>query len=507
MDSTESESEASTVTGSHATPTFDPLSSREVSTMDGYRDEQGENPFDVAAEEPEEDPQAVNIHQFYPVLEHSFTKTSLTFSKEQDKRVEEAMKELVETTTTMSLLSEDSDKGFLTTSADESGSQMTTDLSREPTVLPGVLESQEEMGGDDSDVKHQGDSTGDHHELKLVKFVDSEKDDSTGVPDGGQRSVKGLTKGQNDNTCNSADSKPDGVFSTAVEEETLVKAKAKAQARQQQVVKDDWVQLQGDGASMQQIVNVQADEHFLKAMERKEKRITREQFPPLTKRWSFIPRIPYTTKSVLKSTSNSVTYSQLLFDQQLFAEALESFSRAAEMNPDNIGYHIRSIACLAALQRHGECLALVNQRLDVECGNPDLFIMRARLHEMFRNTTLSYYDIKDALALDPDHMEAMNMMQKLEQRAEENKHNAQQLKTNPAVADFHVIRGTIHRKLSDFNAAIDDFLLALDKCEHNEESAVYMDAQRQLLLTYNDFAVECFNKGFYDEALFCSIKP
>lgn len=53
---------------------------------------------------------------------------------------------------------------------------------------------------------------------------------------------------------------PDGVFSTAVEEETLARAKAKAEARQQHVVKDDWVQLRSDGASMQEIVDSQADE-------------------------------------------------------------------------------------------------------------------------------------------------------------------------------------------------------------------------------------------------------
>ena len=64
-----------------------------------------------------------------------------------------------------------------------------------------------------------------------------------------------------------------------------------------------------------------------------------------------------------------------------------------------------------------------------------------------------------------------------------------------------IYRGTLHRRLGDFNSAIDDFLLALDKCGHNEESPVYIESQRQLLLTYNDFAVECFTKGFYDEAI------
>lgn len=62
-------------------------------------------------------------------------------------------------------------------------------------------------------------------------------------------------------------------------------------------------------------------------------------------------------------------------------------------------------------------------------------------------------------------------------------------------------RGAIHRRLHDFNAAIDDFLLSLDKTDHDESDNVYMDTQRQLLLTYNDFAVDCFLGGHFDEAI------
>ncbi|XP_022085210.1 uncharacterized protein LOC110976332 [Acanthaster planci] len=209
---------------------------------------------------------------------------------------------------------------------------------------------------------------------------------------------------------------------------------------------------------------------------------------------------------------------QTLFDQCLFAEALESFSRASEMRPEIVGYHTRSVACLAALQRHGECLALVNKRLEVEQNNPDLYIMRARLHELFRNTSLCYYDLKDAIALDPGQAEASALMRQLEARAEENRNHAVRLQlqgklkeavhkiteaveTNPAVADYHLLRGALHRRLHDYNAAIDDFLLALDKTDHNEQSRVYLEAQRQLLLTYNDFAVECFLGGHFEEAI------
>ena len=53
-------------------------------------------------------------------------------------------------------------------------------------------------------------------------------------------------------------------------------------------------------------------------------------------------------------------------------------------------------------------------------------------------------------------------------------------------------RGALYRRMRDFNAAVDDFLLAMDKCGHRQDCAVYVHASRQLVLTYNDFAVECF---------------
>ena len=70
----------------------------------------------------------------------------------------------------------------------------------------------------------------------------------------------------------------------------------------------------------------------------------------------------------------------------------------------------------------------------------------------------------------------------------------------PSPSRYH-FRGALQRRIGDYNAAIDDYLLAMDKTDHDEESDTYTEAQRQLLLTYNDFAVECFTKGFYEEAV------
>jgi len=43
--------------------------------------------------------------------------------------------------------------------------------------------------------------------------------------------------------------------------------------------------------------------------------------------------------------------------------------------------------------------------------------------------------------------------------------------------------------------------LAMDKTKHDQNHYVYKQAQKQLLITYNDFAVDCFTKQYYEEAI------
>ena len=80
-------------------------------------------------------------------------------------------------------------------------------------------------------------------------------------------------------------------------------------------------------------------------------------------------------------------------------------------------------------------------------------------------TTLCYYDVKDGLALEPEHPEALVMMEKLQKIAVENKRMAMQMnlvgkhrdalqkisiaiETDPSVADFHVLRSVILSNIS-----------------------------------------------------------
>ncbi len=62
-------------------------------------------------------------------------------------------------------------------------------------------------------------------------------------------------------------------------------------------------------------------------------------------------------------------------------------------------------------------------------------------------------------------------------------------------------RGALFRRLKDFQAAVDDFLTAMDKVSHQQDSDVYVNASKQLVLTYNDFAMECFRQRHFNEAV------
>ncbi len=93
---------------------------------------------------------------------------------------------------------------------------------------------------------------------------------------------------------------------------------------------------------------------------------------------------------------------------------------------------------------------------------------------------------------------------------------------SPPFFKFHSdslsIRGILYRRLKDFTAAIEDLVQAVELSEQEEEAeekvkgqaearagkdeldSVEEEARFQLVLTYNDFAVQCFSRGLYAEA-------
>ncbi|XP_057580766.1 tetratricopeptide repeat protein 16 isoform X1 [Hippopotamus amphibius kiboko] len=74
------------------------------------------------------------------------------------------------------------------------------------------------------------------------------------------------------------------------------------------------------------------------------------------------------------------------------------------------------------------------------------------------------------------------------------------IENNPLDPSLFLFRGTMYRRLREFDSAVEDFLKALDMTTEHQEDLV-QQAQRQLLLAYNDFAVHCYMQGAYQESV------
>jgi tetratricopeptide (TPR) repeat protein len=133
-----------------------------------------------------------------------------------------------------------------------------------------------------------------------------------------------------------------------------------------------------------------------------------------------------------------------------------------------------------------------------------------------------FYDLETALKLNSSHAEANMLMEKLKITADNlrnaglvlslnnrvadalNKLNVA-ITFNPRMAEYYLQRGILQKRLKDFNSAIDDFLMGLEKNQQSQvkDQVLYQNFQRQILLTYNDFALQCIQKG--NETLFNKI--
>uniref|UniRef100_A0A8C6EFY5 Tetratricopeptide repeat domain 16 n=1 Tax=Moschus moschiferus TaxID=68415 RepID=A0A8C6EFY5_MOSMO len=208
---------------------------------------------------------------------------------------------------------------------------------------------------------------------------------------------------------------------------------------------------------------------------------------------------------------------QCLFEQRAFLDALTVFSQASELQPEKFCFRYRCMACLLALKKHHECLSFVTKEVKQGTTNADIYILRARLYNFFQKPSLCYRDLHSALLLDPKHPQAKVLLQVMVGQAEQARQDARVLavqgklqhalqcincaiENNPLDPSFFLFRGTMYRRLQDFDLAVEDFLKALDMMSEHQEKLV-QQAQRQLLLAYNDFAVHCYMQGAYQESV------
>ncbi|XP_074149808.1 tetratricopeptide repeat protein 16 isoform X2 [Sminthopsis crassicaudata] len=208
---------------------------------------------------------------------------------------------------------------------------------------------------------------------------------------------------------------------------------------------------------------------------------------------------------------------QCLYEHHSYMKALDLFTQASELQPLNPSYRFRSIACLLAMKQHEQCLQMITKELK-QNPNADAFIFRARLYNYFLKPNQCYQDLHRALSIQPEHPEANTLLEKLLVQAKKVQEEAMiaalkgnledslirincAIENNPMDPGYYLFRGTLFRRLKDFDAAIEDFVKALELSPESEDNEVARQAQRQLLLTYNDFAVFCYTKCAYEEGV------
>ncbi|KAK2120351.1 Tetratricopeptide repeat protein 16 [Saguinus oedipus] len=130
---------------------------------------------------------------------------------------------------------------------------------------------------------------------------------------------------------------------------------------------------------------------------------------------------------------------------------------------------------------------------------------------------LCFRDLHSALLLTPRHPQARMLLQKMVAQAQQARQDAEILAVqgrlqhalqhinsaidnNPLDPSLFLFRGVMYRRLQEFDGAVEDFLRTLDVVTEDQEDMV-QQAQRQLLLTYNDFAVHCYRQGAYQEGV------
>ncbi|XP_005881518.1 PREDICTED: tetratricopeptide repeat protein 16 [Myotis brandtii] len=226
---------------------------------------------------------------------------------------------------------------------------------------------------------------------------------------------------------------------------------------------------------------------------------------------------PENTQFLKRLTLVLYLQGQCLFEQCAFADALNVFSQAFELQPKKPSFRYRCMACLLALRRYQDCLSLVTKEVEYGTTNADIYILRARLYNSMGKPHLCYQDLHSALVLDPKHTQAKVLLKMMVEKSQKSFRDARILAVqgklqhavqcvncaidnNPLDPSFFLFRGTMYRRLRDFDAAVEDFLKALDMMSEHQEDMV-RQAQRQLLLAYNDFALHCYMQGAYQEGV------
>jgi tetratricopeptide (TPR) repeat protein len=198
-------------------------------------------------------------------------------------------------------------------------------------------------------------------------------------------------------------------------------------------------------------------------------------------------------------------FGDFLYGKEQYQEALINYKLANGLLPK---FFSQCISCHIHLREYQNAMSVIEYALSLGITT-ELLVARAKLFLLFGNTARCYEDVHHSLELEPTCEEGLQLMDKLEKltstaqrkaldycliksRKEALRQMNLAIDSHPHDANHYILRGEIHRESNLFSEAIDDFLLAMDKCGHSYDNPLYIEASYELVLTFNSFAVECF---------------
>eukprot|EP00106_Octopus_bimaculoides_P019668 XP_014787110.1 PREDICTED: tetratricopeptide repeat protein 16-like [Octopus bimaculoides] len=208
---------------------------------------------------------------------------------------------------------------------------------------------------------------------------------------------------------------------------------------------------------------------------------------------------------------------QAFLDFRMYHQAFKAFLKASKWDPEQLIYKAKSFSCQVKMNCMPQAWATLTSLIHEYPDNLDLIVMKARLRHLSGEYALAFYDL-ESIAENKDCASVRAMLETIKNKAKKYwqvaiKLNMRQdfnpaikkinlaIKLWPTQAKFYFLRGVLYRHINKFTLSIDDLILALQKSTPEEKETFASDAEKQLLLTFNDFSVECFTNGYFDDAI------
>jgi tetratricopeptide (TPR) repeat protein len=157
------------------------------------------------------------------------------------------------------------------------------------------------------------------------------------------------------------------------------------------------------------------------------------------------------------------SWGNLYFDQGNYPKAIEKMDQALKIDPQNTGAYMRKVEALIQLKNEEAAIALLNQSTRFEKAqikNDDFFYARAIMYSKLKNTQRSIQDYDRAIAINPQHAQALNNRALLKEDLGDYEGAFVDLTRSINISPFPANlcnRGTIHFKNQKFDLALKDF--------------------------------------------------